>query len=266
MNKERGSYKNDSEVRPGGALRAEKIHAGYSKDIEILRGLSVHVQRSKITCIVGPNGTGKSTLLKTIFGFLAPSQGQILLDNEDIGGLPPHLMLKKGVVYLPQRPSLFPFLDVETNLKLGLWNYNLSRSVVSGRLNQIYQRFPVVKEKRKQSVRVLSGGQQRQVEFARSLLSDPLIYLIDEPTAGIDPKTSAEIYRLIKRMSVEFHKTILLVDQKIKDALQLCDYVYVLRNGQVVEEGGSEEYREDVSTLVRRWLHSKSISEESPSP
>lgn len=259
-----GSYKNDGEVRPGGVLRAENIHAGYSKDIEILRGLSVSAQRAKITCIVGPNGTGKSTLLKTIFGFLAPSQGRILLDNEDIGGLPPHLMLKKGVVYLPQRPSLFPFLDVETNLKLGLWNHNLSRSTVNGKLDQVYQRFPVVKEKRKQSVRLLSGGQQRQVEFARSLLSDPLIYLIDEPTAGIDPKTSAGIYRLIKRMSVEFHKTILLVDQKIKDALELCNYVYVLRSGQVVEEGGSEEYTEDVSTLVHRWLHSKSMSENSP--
>lgn len=248
-------------MRPGGELAAEDIHAGYSKDIEILRGLSIHARRSAITCIVGPNGTGKSTLLKTIFGFLKPTQGQILLDGENIGGSAPHLMLKKGVVYLPQRPSLFPFLDVETNLKLGLWNHTLSRSALHDKLDQVYQRFPVVKAKRKQPVLGLSGGQQRQVEFARSLLSDPLIYLIDEPTAGIDPKTCFEIYRLIKRMSVEFGKTILLVDQKIKDALELCDYVYVLRNGQVIEQGGSEEYREDVSILVRRWLHTASYEE-----
>lgn len=241
----------------GGRLRVEGVEAGYSRDIKILRGLSLEATEGRITCVVGPNGTGKSTLLKTIFGFLKPLTGRVVLNGEDISGLPPHDMLRKGIVYLPQRPSLFPFLDVETNLKLGLWNHRMSRREIQVRLDEVYAKFPVAKEKRRQAVRVLSGGQQRQVEFARSLLSDPVVYLIDEPTAGIDPKTSAEIYRLVERMRSEFRKTILLVDQKIKDALALSDYVYVLRNGQVIEQGGTDEYTGNISDLIKRWLHSQ---------
>ena len=236
-------------------LVAEHLIAGYTRDIDILRDLSCKVWAGRISCVVGPNGTGKSTLLKALFGFLKPRGGTVKLGTREVTGTVPYEMLRHGVAYLPQRPSLFPHLTVESNLKLGLWHARPKRAVLRQKLEEAYQRFPVVREKRQQLAGHLSGGQQRQVEMARSLMAAPPVYLIDEPTAGIDPRTSEDIYVLVQGLAREQGKAILLVDQDIKSALAIADYVYVVKNGSVVSHGSREEFGGDTDALVARWLY-----------
>jgi branched-chain amino acid transport system ATP-binding protein len=256
----------DSRQRPEGVtpqpyyesaahIAGEDIVAGYTRDIDILRGISAKIWRGRVSCIVGPNGTGKSTLLKSLFGFLRPSSGHIRLEGRDITGSPPHRMLGLGIAYLPQRPSLFPHLTVESNLKLGLWHARPDKPTVRTQLERAYERFPVAREKRKQLAGQLSGGQQRQVEIARSLMTDPSVYLIDEPTAGIDPQTSEGIYEIVAGLAHELDKAVLLVDQDIRSALEITDYVYVVKTGTVAACGPREDFGADTDELVARWLY-----------
>jgi branched-chain amino acid transport system ATP-binding protein len=236
-------------------LSCENLVAGYTRDINILRDLSAKVWAGRISCVVGPNGTGKSTLLKALFGFLKPSSGRVTLGGEDISGQPPFKMLGAGLAYLPQRPSLFPYLTVESNLKLGLWHARPKKALLAEKLERAYERFPVVREKRSQPAGELSGGQQRQVEIARSLMTDPSVYLIDEPTAGVDPQTSEIIYRIVRDLARDLGKAVLLVDQDIRAALAITDYVYVVKNGTVFSEGAREDFGSDTDALVARWLY-----------
>jgi ABC-type branched-subunit amino acid transport system ATPase component len=236
-------------------LSADGLTAGYTPGIDILRDLSCRVWPQRISCVVGPNGTGKSTLLKALFGFLRPRDGRVMLRGADVTGTAPYHMLGAGVAYLPQRPSLFPHLTVESNLKLGLWHARARKAEVRRKLEQIYTRFPTAHEKRNQPAGQLSGGQQRQVEIARSLLTEPPVYLIDEPTAGIDPRTSEDIYELIASLARDAGKAILLVDQDIKSALAIADYVYVVKNGSVASQGSRAAFGGDTDALVARWLY-----------
>jgi branched-chain amino acid transport system ATP-binding protein len=236
-------------------LACEKLVAGYTRDINIQRHQSAKAWAGRISSVVGPNGTGKSTLLKALFGFLKPSSGRVTLDGEDITGQPPFKMLGAGLAYLPQRPSLFPYLTVESNLKLGLWHARPRKAVLAEKLERAYERFPVVREKRSQPAGELSGGQQRQVEIARSLMTDPSVYLIDEPTAGVDPQTSEIIYEIVRDLARDLGKAVLLVDQDIRAALAITDYVYVVKNGTVFSEGAREDFGSDTDALVARWLY-----------
>ena len=236
-------------------LACEHLVAGYTRDIDILRDISVKAWPGRISCVVGPNGTGKSTLLKVLFGFLKPSGGRVRLAGDDITGSAPHRMLALGVAYLPQRPSLFPYLSVETNLKLGLWHARAKKAAVAGKLEEVYRRFPVIGEKRSQPAGELSGGQQRQVEIARSLMADPKVYLIDEPTAGVDPQTSGMIYEIVAGLAKDLGKAVLLVDQDIRAALAITDHVYVVKTGSIFSEGAREDFGSDTDALVARWLY-----------
>jgi branched-chain amino acid transport system ATP-binding protein len=236
-------------------LVGEGIIAGYTTDIDILCGVSVRAWDGRVSCLVGPNGTGKSTLLKTLFGFLRPRSGRVLLGGRDITGRSPHELPGLGVAYLPQRPSLFPYLTVESNLKLGLWHARLRKAEVRSKLENVYERFPAIGAKRSEPAGQLSGGQQRQVEIARSLLATPSVYLIDEPTAGIDPQTSETIYETVRGLARNHLKAVLLVDQDIRAALAIADYVYVVKNGAVFSEGDRESYGTDTDALVARWLY-----------
>jgi branched-chain amino acid transport system ATP-binding protein len=236
-------------------LACENLVAGYTRDINILRDLSAKAWAGRISCVVGPNGTGKSTLLKALFGFLKPSSGRVTLGGEDISGQPPFRMLGAGLAYLPQRPSLFPYLTVESNLKLGLWHARPKKALLAEKLERAYERFPVIREKRSQPAGELSGGQQRQVEIARSLMTDPSVYLIDEPTAGVDPQTSEIIYRIVRDLARDLGKAVLLVDQDIRAALAITDYVYVVKNGTVFSQGAREDFGSDTDALVARWLY-----------
>jgi len=235
-------------------LVARDLVAGYLPSIDILRGASFEATRGQVRCVLGPNGTGKSTLLKVLFGFLPARAGEIRLDGQPVRSVAPHEMGRHGVVYLPQRPSIFPHLAVEVNLRLGAWRYRGERGRVEELMGQAYDRFPVLRERRAQPAGTLSGGQQRQLEIARSLMHDPVLFLIDEPTAGVEPRIATLIYDLIKGLAAQ-GKAILLVDQNIKRALEVADYVYVMRTGAVVSEGSRGEFGGDTEALVARWLY-----------
>lgn len=236
-------------------LSGENLVAGYTSDIHILQGLSVQAWQGRVACVVGPNGTGKSTLLKTLFGFLHPISGQVFFERQDITGMPPYRSAHRGIMYLPQKPSLFPFLSVESNLKLGAWYTRPSKSQLRDKLQAVYEQFPVVRDKRRQQAGQLSGGQQRQVEIARSLMTDPHLYLIDEPSAGVDPQTSEIIYEMILNLARDLDKGVLLVDQDVKSALQITDYVYVVKAGRLSAEGPRADFGGDTDALVARWLY-----------
>ena len=243
----------ESDTTP--ALTARNVVAGYVPGINILNGMSVDVLRGQIRCVLGPNGTGKSTLLKAIFGFL-PAQGDIRLGGTSLIGVPSHRMGALGVTYLPQRPSVFPFLTVEVNLRLGAWSFRRDRALLRQRMERAYAQFPVLAERRQQAAGTMSGGQQRQLEIARALMTDPSVMLIDEPTASIEPRVAAQIYALITGLA-RAGKAILLVDQNIKGALGVADYVYVMRTGALFTEGPRETFVDDVETLVSQWLYTR---------
>jgi branched-chain amino acid transport system ATP-binding protein len=235
-------------------LVARNLVAGYRPGIDILRGVSVEATRGQVRCVLGPNGTGKSTLLKVLFGFLPAREGEIHVDGRALRSVGPHEMGRHGVVYLPQRPSIFPYLTVEVNLRLGAWRYRGERGRVEELVGRAFEQFPVLGERRGQAAGTLSGGQQRQLEIARSLMHDPVVLLIDEPTAGVEPRVAALIYDLIRGLAAQ-GKAVLLVDQNIKRALEIADHVYVMRTGTVLSEGSREDFGGDTEALVARWLY-----------
>lgn len=235
-------------------LAARNLVAGYLPGIHILNDMSVDVIRGQVRCVLGPNGTGKSTLLKVLFGFLPALQGEIWMEARSLRGVASYRMGSHGIAYLPQRPSLFPFLSVEVNLRLGTWQFRRNRGLARERIEQAYSRFPILRERRRQVAGTLSGGQQRQLEIARALMTDPKVLLIDEPTASIEPRTTAQIYGMIADLAGD-GRGILLVDQNIKAALGIADYVYVMRTGTLFAEGPREDFTDDVETLVSRWLY-----------
>ena len=251
-------------TNPAPWLVARGLVAGYLPGIDILRGVSVEAVRGQVRCVLGPNGTGKSTLLKALFGFLGLRQGEIRLGGEPARAVVrtgPHEMGRHGVVYLPQRPSIFPHISVEVNLRLGAWRYRGDRKRLEELVGRACARFPVLAEGGGRPPGTLSGGQQRQLEIARSLMHDPVLFLIDEPTAGIEPRVAALIYDLIKSLAAE-GKAILLVDQNIKRALEIADYVYVMRTGTVLSEGvAGAEFGGDTEALVARWLYESGNTE-----
>ena len=254
----------DSAAKPADPapwLVARDLVAGYLPGIDILRGVSVEAVRGQVRCVLGPNGTGKSTLLKALFGFLSLRQGEIRLDGEPARAVAPHEMGRHRVVYLPQRPSIFPHLSVEVNLRLGAWRQRGERKRVEELVGKACEQFPILAEKRQQAAGTLSGGQQRQLEIARSLMQDPVLFLIDEPTAGIEPRVAGLIYDLIKSLAAQ-DKAILLVDQNIKRALEIADYVYVMRTGTVLSEGSRAEFGGDTEALVARWLYASGNTEQ----
>jgi branched-chain amino acid transport system ATP-binding protein len=234
-------------------LAARGLVAGYVPGIDIVRGVSVDAVRGQIRCVLGPNGTGKSTLLKVLFGFLRAREGEIRLDGQPVQ-VAAHEMGRLGVVYLPQRPSIFPHLTVEVNLRLGAWRYKGERGRVDELVRLACRNFPLLWERRRQAAGTLSGGQQRQLEIARSLMHDPVLFLIDEPTAGVEPRVATFIYDLIKGLAAQ-SKAVLLVDQNIKRALEIADYVYVMQTGKVLSEGSREAFGGDTEALVARWLY-----------
>jgi branched-chain amino acid transport system ATP-binding protein len=237
-------------------LVARALVAGYVPGINILNGMSVDVLRGQVRCVLGPNGTGKSTLLKVLFGFLAPVSGEIFRGETTLIDVPSHRMGKYGITYLPQRPSIFPFQTVEANLRLGTWSFRSERALAARRIAAAYDRFPILKERRRQVAGTMSGGQQRQLEFARALLTDPAVLLIDEPTASIEPRVAGQIYELIAGLARD-GKAILLVDQNIKGALSIADHVYVMRTGTLLEEGPRAQFTAELETLVARWLYTR---------
>jgi len=223
-------------------LEVRDLYVGYYADLHILQGLHIKVERGKLTTILGANGVGKSTLLKAIYGFLKPQQGEIVLNGKNVLGTPTHKLINLGVSYIPQQPGVFHYMSVEENLMIGAWTFQKDTERIQAKIEENYQRFPALREKRHQKAGDLSGGQQRMVEIARTLMTDPKIILVDEPTAGLAKLLSEEVYRMLADLRDEEGITILLVDQEIRQALKIADYVYVLELGRNKFEGPVEDF------------------------
>ena len=223
-------------------LEVRNLYVGYYRDLNILQDLTLAARPRQITAILGANGVGKSTVLKAIYGFLRPNDGEILLDGESIVRVPPHRRILKGLAYIPQQPGIFREMTVEENLELGGWTYRRDRCLVRQRIEQNYERFPILREKRRQATGELSGGQQRMVEIGRTLMSEPRVLLVDEPTAGLSKMLAEEVYRMLIDLRDRDGLTILLVDQEIRQALRIADFVYVLELGRNKFDGPPSEF------------------------
>ena len=210
-------------------LELRALHGGYGK-ITILNGVSFEIPRASITTVIGPNGAGKSTVFKAIFGLLAIHSGQVLLEGQDVTGRPPRQMIDLGVTYVPQGRNVVPQLSVYHNLELGGITAK-DQSRVRERIEIVMDQFPMLREVRNRKAVELSGGQQKQLEIARSLLLDPKLILIDEPSIGLSPNLVREVFQTLLRLR-DAGVTILLVEQNAKAALAISDYGLVLELGQ----------------------------------
>ena len=225
-----------------GVLELRGLDVGYYKDLNILQDLNVKARKKQITTILGANGVGKSTALKAAFGFLKPNRGDVVLENESLLDIPTHQRILKGLAYIPQQPGVFKDMTVEENLQLGGWTFRKDKQQVREKIEANYERFPVLREKRKQITGELSGGQQRMVEISRTLMAEPKVLLVDEPTAGLSKMLSEEVYEMLKMLVTVDELTILLVDQEIRQALKIADYVYVLELGRNKFEGPAQQF------------------------
>ncbi|HEM61353.1 MAG TPA: ABC transporter ATP-binding protein [Chloroflexi bacterium] len=223
-------------------LEVKDLYVGYYKDLNILQGISMEAQEAKITTVLGANGVGKSTLLKAIYGFLRPNSGEVLLAGQSLIGIPTHERIDMGISYIPQQPGIFRWMSVEENLELGAWTFRDDKERIRRKLDENYERFPVLKERRKSQAGELSGGMQRMVEVGRTLMTDPKVILVDEPTAGLAKLLSEEVYQMLIQLRDEEGMTIILVDQEIRQALKIADYVYVLELGRNRFDGPVEEF------------------------
>jgi ABC-type branched-subunit amino acid transport system ATPase component len=215
-------------------LEVTGLVSGYG-EMEILHGVSLHVEAGEIVTIIGPNGSGKSTLMKTIFGLLKPREGQVLFDGLELTGLPPHRIVQKGLCYVPQSSNTFLTLTVQENLEMGAF---IRKDDYSARLEQVYGLFPDLKAQRNAKVAKLSGGQRQMVAIARALMLDPKLLLLDEPSAGLSPIFVQSIFQQI----VEINRqgvTVLMVEQNAQRALEHSTRGYVMASGEVRLEGTS---------------------------
>jgi branched-chain amino acid transport system ATP-binding protein len=219
-------------------LRFEGVIAGYGGG-DVLKGVDYSMVEGGVTCIVGPNGSGKSTLLKTVSGLLRPRLGQIFFKGEPIVGRSPRDILKLGIVQVPQQHSLFREMTVHENVELGAFLVK-DRTVVAERMAMVREMFPIVGERAKDKAGSLSGGQQRLVEFARCLMLEPELVVLDEPSMGLDPKTLRIMFDTVKMMN-KMGRSVLLVEQNARQGLKLSSHGVVLENGQVRLSGTGDE-------------------------
>ncbi|MCY4062408.1 MAG: ABC transporter ATP-binding protein [Chloroflexi bacterium] len=223
-------------------LEIKDLYVGYYEDLHILRGLSLTAETGKLTTILGANGVGKSTLLKAVYGFLKPHSGQVLLNGDDVTGTATHRLIDLGISYIPQQPGVFKHMSVRENLMLGAWTFQKDKKRIESKIEDNFNRFPILREKQHDHAGSLSGGQQRMVEIGRTLMTDPEVILVDEPTAGLAKLLSEEVYDMLVNLRDEEGLTILLVDQEIREALKIADFVYVLELGRNKFEGPPADF------------------------
>lgn len=227
-------------------LTVDGVAAGYG-GLEILHDLTLTVAEGEVVAILGANGAGKSTLLRTISGMLAPARGSIVFEGRELSGCPPHEVVRRGVIHVPEGRELFGPLSVRENLEMG--GYGRSRNERATTLGEVYELFPVLSERTGQRADTLSGGQQQMLAISRSLMAGPRLLMLDEPSLGLAPKLVATVLEAVARIR-STGITVLLVEQNAPQAIELADRVYVLESGTVA--GGIELL--DPERLRRAYL------------
>jgi len=214
-------------------LSVTNVVAGYGAHDEVLKGVGLTVAERELVVLIGPNGAGKSTLLKSIAGFLKPREGAISFEGTPIAGLKPREITRQGIAFVPQEANVFPSLSVEANLEIGGY---VDRQATKDRIKANFTRFPALAERRAQEARTLSGGQRQMLAVAMALMSAPRLMLLDEPSAGLSPAASIELFDLIKALHRD-GMTVIMVEQNALDALAIADRGYLLVDGSNAREG-----------------------------
>src|SRR5437763_10992328 len=239
---------------PEALLSLAGVTAGYDRDIDVLRDVSLEVHAGEVCGLIGLNGAGKSTVVKTICGFLAPKAGRIEMEGESIAGIAPHRLIDRGICCIPQESSLFPYLSVEENLLLPLQGRpgRFSQSL-GKRYEEVLGIFPALKGRRRAQAGDLSGGQQKQVEFAKAWLQQPRLCLIDEPSIGLSPVLAEGVFSWIEKFT-RAGMGILLIDHNVRRVVRMSDRVYVLSLGRITAAGKREDFQGDLHEQVKQWL------------
>ena len=209
-------------------LEAAELTAGYGGST-ILNGVSLGAAPGRITGVIGPNGAGKSTLLKAIMGYIAPRNGSVRLDGDDITRLPTHERIRRGIAYIAQTRSHFPSQTVQENLRMGAYLIR-SRSLRAQRQSEVFARFPILAERRRQPAALLSGGQLRMLEIGRALMTAPRLIILDEPSIGLSSGLVDMVYGHLRELAAG-GTTLLIVEQNVRKLLSVADFVYALENG-----------------------------------
>ena len=223
-------------------LSLANVESAYGP-IKAIRGVSLKVRRGEIGAVLGSNGAGKSTILKTISGVLDPTRGTVMFKGEDITARDPADIVRRGLVHVPEGREVFPLLSVKDNLLMGAYTRR-DRDGVARDIEQVYGYFPILRERQAQNAGLLSGGQQQMLSISRALMARPDLILLDEPSLGLSPKLTKEIFEIVVRINRERGTTMLLVEQNANMALNAADYGYVLENGRIVMEDRCDVLRE----------------------
>jgi branched-chain amino acid transport system ATP-binding protein len=219
-------------------LKVEDLSIEYA-GIKALRNVSLRVEEKEIVSVIGANGGGKSTLLRTISGILKPKPGKIEFRGERIDGLPPHTICAKGLIQVPEGRQLFPRMKVIDNLQMGAYQPEARRNLTAS-LERIFNLFPILKERKKQKAGLMSGGEQQMLAVARALMSMPKLLMLDEPSEGLSPVLTENVFSILHQLNDQ-GLTILLVSQEVAQSLELSSRAYILENSQIILEGRSTE-------------------------
>ena len=223
-------------------LTLTNVESAYGP-IRAIRGVSLRVRQGEIATVLGSNGAGKSTILKTISGIIDPRKGTVVFRGEDITAQDPAHIVQRGLSHVPEGREVFPLLSVRDNLMMGAYTRR-DRDKVAGDLELVYGYFPILKERQHQPAGLLSGGQQQMLAISRAIMAAPQLILLDEPSLGLSPLLTSEIFQIVVRINRERGTTLLLVEQNANMALNVADYGYVLENGRIVMEDTCERLRE----------------------
>ena len=223
-------------------LITENLHGGYGSKIKILHGVDIHVDDKEIVCMLGPNGSGKSTLAKLIYGLVTHHEGRIIYNQKvnklfvehDITSIPSNKLSKIGIAYVPQTENVFPNLTIDDNLEMG--GYILENDELTDAKERVYQTYPILKERKSNRAKTLSGGQRQMLALGRSLMIDPSLIILDEPSAALQPNLVMEIMDRIGQLRDDLGKAILIIEQNAKSALAVSDRGYILAAGRLVHE------------------------------
>ena len=226
-------------------LIVEELVGGYVPEVDILKGVNLTLQQGELVGIIGPNGAGKSTLVKAIFGLLNARSGSVRFRGDEITGVPTHELVSKGIGYIPQRANVFPSLTVEDNLRMGLF---LNMGAWPERFEAITTMFPLIRQRRQQRAKFLSGGERQMVAFGRALMTEPSVLLLDEPSAGLSPIVQDQVFGKIKEIATS-GVSVVLVEQNARHCLGIADRGYVLDQGRNAYTGTGEELLNDPKVI-----------------